>query len=135
MNRRAMKVAAVMLGVLAAGCTGEPAPADAAAVSTGQTAAAQDAGAPAAADTLDGQALYVQRCGMCHQSIGMAVGILSRRPGDASEGLLEERADLSAAFVQTVVRTGILNMPRMPRAEVSDTELESIANYLARGKP
>lgn len=72
---------------------------------------------------------------MCHQSIGMAVGILSRRPADASEGLLEERADLSAAFVQTVVRTGIMNMPRMPRAEVSDAELASIANYLSRGKP
>ncbi len=88
-----------------------------------------------AAPAQDGKALYTQRCGMCHQTIGMAVGILARRPGDASEGFLEQRADLSAAFVQTVVRTGVLNMPRMPRAEVSDAELAAIANYLSRGRP
>ncbi len=83
----------------------------------------------------DGQALYRERCGMCHQTIGMAVGILSRRPGDESKGFLEDRKDLSAAFVRTVVRTGIANMPRMPRGEVSDAELEAIAAYLAKGRP
>lgn len=129
-------LATVTLAMLIAGCGAREeqstAPVTAATVPTqaaGVTAAAADA------STLDGKALYVERCGMCHQSIGMAVGILSRRPGDASQGLLEERADLSAAFIQTVVRTGILNMPRMPRAEVSDAELAAIANHLSRGKP
>jgi mono/diheme cytochrome c family protein len=83
----------------------------------------------------DGKALYQQRCGMCHQTIGMAVGILSRRPADASKGFLEDRTDLSAAFINTVVRTGIMNMPRMPRAEVSDAELAAVATYLSKGKP
>lgn len=83
----------------------------------------------------DGKALYRERCGMCHQTIGMAVGILSRRPNDESQGFLEERKDLSATFVRTVVRTGIANMPRMPRGEVSDAELEAIAAYLAKGRP
>lgn len=92
------------------------------------TALAADAAA-------EGKALYTARCGMCHQTIGMAVGILSRRPGDTSKGLLEERADLSASFVRTVARTGILNMPRVSRGEVSDPELALIADYLARGKP
>jgi mono/diheme cytochrome c family protein len=93
------------------------------------------AGAARSAEAADGKALYTARCGMCHQTIGMAVAILSRRPGDASKGLLEDRADLSAAFVRTVVRTGIMNMPRIARGEVSDPELAQIANYLARGKP
>ena len=98
--------------------------------------AVQDSAATAAAAaSLDGKALFVQRCGMCHQTIGMAVGILSRRPADASQGLLEQRDDLSAIFVRTAVRTGIANMPRMPRAEVSDPELGAIASYLSRGKP
>jgi cytochrome c5 len=88
-----------------------------------------------AADTPDGKALYTQRCGMCHQGIGMAVGILSRRPNDPSKGFLEQRTDLSAALVRTVVRTGINNMPRITRAEVSNAELTAIADYLARGKP
>ncbi len=83
----------------------------------------------------DGKALYRERCGMCHQTIGMGVSILSRRPGDTSKGLLEERTDLSAAFVRTVVRSGILNMPRVARGEVSDPELAQIASYLSRGKP
>jgi mono/diheme cytochrome c family protein len=82
-----------------------------------------------------GKALFKSRCGMCHQTIGMAVGLLARRPGDTSKGFLEDRADLSAAFVRTVVRTGILNMPRIARGEVSDAELAAIADYLARGKP
>jgi len=83
----------------------------------------------------DGKTLYAQRCGMCHQTIGMGVSILSRRPGDTSKGLLEERADLSAAVVQAVVRSGIGNMPRISRGEVSDPELSRIAGYLAKGKP
>jgi mono/diheme cytochrome c family protein len=87
------------------------------------------------ATPLDGPALYKERCGMCHQTIGMAVSILSRRPADASKGLLEDRPDLSAAFINTVVRTGIMNMPRMSRGELSDPELASIAAYLSKGKP
>jgi mono/diheme cytochrome c family protein len=82
----------------------------------------------------DGKALYKERCGMCHQGIGMAVNLLSRRAGDTSNGLLEERKDLAAEFVYTVARTGIGNMARISRGEVSDPELAAIANYLAKGK-
>ncbi len=82
-----------------------------------------------------GKALFKSRCGMCHQTIGMAVGLLARRPGDTSKGFLEDRTDLSATFVRTAVRTGIINMPRMARGELSDTELAAIADYLAKGKP
>ncbi len=88
-----------------------------------------------AADAPSGKALYTERCGMCHQTNGMGVGILARRPGDASKGLLEDRTDLSAAFVKVVVRNGIVNMPRISRGEVSDPQLDAIANYLSRGKP
>ena len=91
-------------------------------------------GAAAAAEA-PGKSLYNARCGMCHQTIGMAVGILSRRPADASKGLLEQREDLSAAFVTAAVRAGINNMPRISRAEVSDPELAQIAAYLAKGRP
>ena len=88
-----------------------------------------------AADAPSGKTLYTERCGMCHQTIGMAVAILSRRPNDPSKGFLEQRTDLSSAFIRTVVRTGINNMPRITRAEVSNAELAAIADYLARGKP
>jgi len=87
------------------------------------------------AHAADGKSLYTERCGMCHQTNGMGVGILSRRPADASKGLLEERTDLSGAVVRVVVRSGIGNMPRISRGEVSDPELAEIASYLSRGKP
>jgi mono/diheme cytochrome c family protein len=90
---------------------------------------------PAMGAETAGQALFQQRCAMCHQTIGMGVAILSRRPGDASKGVLEQRADLSAAFVKAAVRNGIANMPRIARGEVSDPELAAIATYLSRGKP
>lgn len=99
------------------------------------TAGFNSAAANAADPDPPGKALYTSRCGMCHQTIGMAVGILSRRPGDASKGLLEQRTDLSATFVTAAVRAGINNMPRISRAEVSDPELAQISAYLAKGRP
>jgi mono/diheme cytochrome c family protein len=89
----------------------------------------------AAADADPGKALFGSRCGMCHQTNGMGVSILSRRPADSSKGLLEARPDLSAEFVYTVARVGTGNMPRISRAEVSDEEMRQIALYLSRGNP
>jgi hypothetical protein len=45
------------------------------------------------------------------------------------------RTNLSAAFVTTVVRHGLNNMPALSRAEVSDPQLATIASYLSRGNP
>ena len=36
-------------------------------------------------------------------------------------------------YVITAARTGIGNMPAIPRGEVSDAELQAIAEYLAAG--
>jgi mono/diheme cytochrome c family protein len=88
-----------------------------------------------AADEPSGKLLFTTRCGMCHQTNGMGVSILSRRPGDASKGLLEQRDNLSAEFVYTVARSGTGNMPRISRGEVSDEELRLISLYLSRGNP
>jgi mono/diheme cytochrome c family protein len=88
-----------------------------------------------AAEAPSDKTLFTTRCGMCHQTNGMGVSILSRRPADASKGLLEARTDLSAEFVYTVARVGTGNMPRISRAEVSDEEMRLIALYLSRGNP
>ncbi len=88
-----------------------------------------------AGEAPDGKALFRERCGMCHQTIGMGVSLLARRPGDTSKGMLEDRKDLSAIVVRTVVRSGIGNMPRVARGEVSDKELAAIASYLSQGRP
>ena len=78
-----------------------------------------------------GAQLFGSRCGMCHRAGGMGTGLLTRRPNGGT-GLLEERRDLTAEFVQAVVRAGTGNMPRLARGEVSDAQLARIAAYLAK---
>ena len=88
-------------------------------------------GALAASPSRD---LFAEKCGMCHRSTGMGTGLLSRRYPKGQEQL-EVRTNLGAAFVTTVVRHGLNNMPALSRAEVSDPQLATIAAYLARGNP
>lgn len=76
-----------------------------------------------------GEKLYLARCAMCHGTNGMGTGLLARR---TDQPLLEKRTDLTADFVIQAARTGIGNMPAIPRGEVSDAEMAQIAAYLAR---
>ncbi|AKH43911.1 mono/diheme cytochrome c family protein [Altererythrobacter atlanticus] len=77
-----------------------------------------------------GEALYVEYCAMCHAPNGMGHGLLGRRMDQPN---LELREDLTAEYVVTAARMGIGNMPAIPRGEVSDEQLEQIAEYLAAG--
>ncbi len=47
--------------------------------------------------------------------------------------LLEKRKGLGAKYVITAARQGIGNMPAITRGEVSDADLQAIADYLAGG--
>ena len=82
----------------------------------------------------DGRQLFHQKCAMCHGAVGMGTGLLARRmkPDLAP---LENRKDLSAAYVERAARIGILNMPPITRGDVSDAQLASIAKYLSKGRP
>ncbi|RQW42831.1 cytochrome c [Novosphingobium sp. LASN5T] len=78
-----------------------------------------------------GERLYVQYCGMCHGKGGMGTGLLARR---TDRPLLEERNDLTVDYVIQAARTGIGNMPPIPRGEVSDADIKQIAAYLTTPK-
>ncbi len=78
-----------------------------------------------------GRSLFQARCGMCHLQGGTGTFMLGRRLG-AANALLAERTNLDATYVKHVVRNGIVSMPRITRAEVSDAELQAIATYLTR---
>jgi mono/diheme cytochrome c family protein len=79
----------------------------------------------------DGAALFNEKCGMCHKAGGMGSGILARRlQGDQS--LLESRVDLTAEFIDTVVRSGFGLMYPMSRGEVSDEQLNTIKQLLVK---
>lgn len=78
------------------------------------------------------EALFVEKCGMCHRQMGMGTVILARRM-DPKLAMLEARRDLTPDYVIQAARAGIGNMPRIPRGEVDDTQLRAIAAYLAKG--
>lgn len=79
------------------------------------------------------EALFVEKCSMCHRQMGMGTVLLARRvPPEVA--MLETRTDLTADFVTVMARRGLLNMPRISRIEVSDAQLQRIARYLSRGK-
>jgi cytochrome c5 len=106
--------------------TGDQAPADWA--SPGASAVqARDANTPE-------QALFVEKCGMCHREMGMGTVILARRQ-PADRAILERREDLSPELIRVAVRAGIGNMPRIPRGEVADEQLETIIRHLVKVKP
>jgi cytochrome c5 len=77
------------------------------------------------------EALFVEKCGMCHREMGMGTVILARRM-DPAKAMLEKRKDLRADFVISAARSGIGNMPRISRGEVSDAQLKIISGYLAQ---
>ncbi len=81
-------------------------------------------------DATGGEALYVEYCAMCHGPNGMGHGLLGRRMDQPD---LELREDLNVDFVVLAARQGIGNMPSIPRGEVSDEDLNSIAEYLSAG--
>jgi len=78
------------------------------------------------------EALFVEKCGMCHRQMGMGTVILARRM-EPAKAMLEKRGDLTLAYVIASVRNGIGNMPRISRGEVSDPQLKVIAQYLTKG--
>jgi cytochrome c5 len=79
------------------------------------------------------EALYVEKCSMCHREMGMGTVILARRL-PVEKVHLESRDDLSAELIKVAVRAGIGNMPRIPRGEVSDEQLDVIVRHLLKGK-
>lgn len=81
-------------------------------------------------DATGGEALYVEKCIMCHGPNGMGEGLLARRTEQPD---LEARDDLTSDFVIQAARQGIGNMPAIPRGEVSDAQMQQIADYLAAG--
>ena len=78
------------------------------------------------------EALFVEKCGMCHRQMGMGTVILARRM-DPKIAMLEARTDLTADLITVAARQGIGNMPRISRGEVSDAQLSEISNYLTKG--
>ena len=86
----------------------------------------------------DGETLFSNRCGACHLEGGMGTNLVRKQQmmaGNGPEaGLIANRDDLTIAYVKTVVRQGKNAMPAQTRVDLTDAELDAVANYLAKGK-
>ncbi len=79
------------------------------------------------------EALFVEKCSMCHRQMGMGTVILARRM-DPAKAMLEKRDDLTPEYITVAVRSGVGNMPRISRGEVSDAQLKILIGYLTKVK-
>ena len=94
------------------------------------TALAQNMG-----DAATGKALFERKCAPCHADA-------PARPGTQALNIkyrnseipapLEQRSDLSAAYIETVVRNGLFSMAPLRKTEVTDSELADISAYLTQ---
>ncbi|HVY65849.1 MAG TPA: cytochrome c [Gammaproteobacteria bacterium] len=95
------------------------------------------AASAADAPTLEhGAQVFEKWCLPCHGhgdqfpgTVALGVKYQGKLPG-----ALQDRTDLVPDFVKAVVRTGVSVMPFFRKTEVSDSDLDALAAYLAEPK-
>jgi mono/diheme cytochrome c family protein len=89
--------------------------------------------APASATDLTGQEVFERHCVHCHGPGNEAVGTLQlARTRGKDKALLTERKDLPAEYIRIVVRNGLKAMPAFVPSDLTDAQLQSLAEYLTR---
>jgi mono/diheme cytochrome c family protein len=80
------------------------------------------------------QRLFEERCAICHGTTNHhpATLLLAKRYGPG-KGSIVGRSDLTPEAVKSVVRNGQLEMYPFSKMDLSDEDLNEIANYVAEG--
>jgi mono/diheme cytochrome c family protein len=131
MIRRYLLCAGLILLFAACSDKQEQAPPKTGAAVTAQAAATVT---KAAAETVrSGRELFNYWCLPCHGAGPGHAGTqrLARRLG-ADQSVLLQRHNLSAKYVQHVVRNGFQMMPPFRYTEISDQELQAVAAYVSK---
>jgi len=91
-----------------------------------------------------GQEVFEQRCAACHAAVPKdmigppymppmaGTQALQARYKGAKPAELEQRTDLTPAFVAAIVRGGLNSMPFFRPTELSNDDLTALGAYLAR---
>ena len=80
----------------------------------------------------DGEAIYEKHCSHCH-SPGMnfpGTHQLTKTRGE-DNGVLIERNNLVDVYVKTIVRNGLNGMPTFKPTQITESELDALAAFLA----
>ena len=99
---------------------------------------------PPESDAPRGKQVYDYWCLPCHGT-GLGLPGFNELPGTQQlrikyrdttiSPLLTERTDLVPVFVKTIVRQGVSFMPQFRKTEISDSDLDALAAYLAPDDP
>lgn len=95
--------------------------------------------APVTKADLPGRTIFEHQCAPCHgagpgdDGVPMLPGtmVLARRYQGDPSGALELRDDLDGEILRLFVRNGVGAMPGFRKAELSDADIDAIAEYLA----
>lgn len=85
-----------------------------------------------AAYAQDGEAIYKANCSHCHDP-GMdnpGTQQLTKTRGEEN-GVLLDRENLVDAYVKTIVRNGLNGMPTFKPTQITEGELDALAEFLA----
>ena len=80
----------------------------------------------------EGEGVYKKNCSWCHDP-GMnnpGTQQLTKTRGEAN-GILIERDNLVDVYVKTIVRQGLNAMPAFKPTQISESELDALAAFLA----
>ena len=88
----------------------------------------------AAQDQARGEAVYNKWCAPCHDPGVNHPGTLalSAKYAGVKSPVIKEWTDLLPAVTRTFVRNGVSIMPFFRKTEISDADLDALADYLAR---
>lgn len=94
---------------------------------------------PAAAqNAAHGKEVFDLWCYACHKPLNQGdkpvagTSSLQRKYDGKIPAALEQRTDLSPAFIKAIVRTGTKSMPFSRKTEISDADLDDLAAYLSK---
>jgi cytochrome c5 len=90
-------------------------------------------GTPAAAADMTGKEVFDHYCTYCHgSSDGPGTMQLSRTRGK-DQALLAERTNLSADYIEYVVRHGLKSMPPFAPSDLNEARLKVLVGFLTQG--
>jgi len=86
---------------------------------------------------MGGRAVYTKWCAPCHDPgvIHPGTNALTVKYKGVKPGVLLEWKDLRPETVKFLVRHGISVMPQFRKTEISDADLDALANFLSRNTP
>ena len=78
-----------------------------------------------------GEQIYKRHCQACHDpGAGHPATLLLGQKYGAEKAVIKGRQDLNLVYVKTIVRGGLLEMPPFRPTEITDSELDIIAEFI-----